>query len=150
MLSITVTHYCTTMGMTMTGIPMTVTSTVNAPPGYMQGTTVCDFTQPNRAGQREEAAAAVRISDKARKHLMDFGKRRRGDQHVADVRGRTGQITCVDIHASQAELEPHILARILPGQGGLFAQRVILHERAAVTVRDTARARRKRRIADDG
>jgi len=41
-----VTHYCTTMGMTMTGIPMTVTSTVNAPPGYVQGTTVCDFTQP--------------------------------------------------------------------------------------------------------
>jgi len=32
--------------MTMTGIPMTVTSTVNAPPGYVQGTTVCDFTQP--------------------------------------------------------------------------------------------------------
>lgn len=45
-LSITVTHYCTTMGMTMTGVPMTVTSTVNAPPGYLQGTTVCDFTQP--------------------------------------------------------------------------------------------------------
>lgn len=44
--SITVTHYCTTMGMTMTGVPMTVTSTVNAPPGYTQGTTVCDFTQP--------------------------------------------------------------------------------------------------------
>lgn len=45
-LSLVVTHYCKTMGMTMTGIPMTVTSTVNAPPGYTQGTTVCDFTQP--------------------------------------------------------------------------------------------------------
>jgi hypothetical protein len=45
-LSITVTHYCTIMGMTMTGIPVTVTSTVNAPPGYVQGITVCDFTQP--------------------------------------------------------------------------------------------------------
>ncbi len=45
-LSMTVTHYCTTMGMTMTGIPMTVTSTVNAPAGYTEGTTVADFTQP--------------------------------------------------------------------------------------------------------
>jgi hypothetical protein len=44
MLSMVVTHYCT-MGMTMTGIPMTVTSTVNAPSGYAQGTTVGDFTQ---------------------------------------------------------------------------------------------------------
>ena len=45
-LSIVVTHYCKTMGMTMTGIPMTITSTVNAPPGYTEGITVCDFTQP--------------------------------------------------------------------------------------------------------
>jgi hypothetical protein len=45
-LSLMVTHYCTTMGMTMTGIPMTVTSTVNAPPGYTQGITVGEFTQP--------------------------------------------------------------------------------------------------------
>ena len=45
-LSITVTHYCKTMGMIMTGIPMTVTSTVNAPASYTQGTTVGDFTQP--------------------------------------------------------------------------------------------------------
>jgi hypothetical protein len=45
-LSIIVTHYCKTMGMTMTGIPMTVTSTVNAPAGYAEGTTVGDFTQP--------------------------------------------------------------------------------------------------------
>lgn len=44
--SMTVTHYCTTMGMTMTGIPMTVTSTANAPAGYTEGTTVGDFTQP--------------------------------------------------------------------------------------------------------
>jgi hypothetical protein len=45
-LSIVVTHECKTMGMTMTGIPMTVTSTVNAPAGYVQGTTVANFTQP--------------------------------------------------------------------------------------------------------
>ncbi|HEY5989926.1 MAG TPA: hypothetical protein VIV12_26610 [Streptosporangiaceae bacterium] len=45
-LSMVVTHYCKTMGMTMTGIPMTVTSIVNAPPGYTEGTTVGDFTQP--------------------------------------------------------------------------------------------------------
>lgn len=45
-LSLVVTHYCKTMGMSMTGIPMTVTSTVNAPAGssYVEGTTVCDFT----------------------------------------------------------------------------------------------------------
>jgi hypothetical protein len=47
-LSLVVTHYCKTMGMTMTGIPMTVTSTVKAPAGssYVEGTTVCDFTNP--------------------------------------------------------------------------------------------------------
>lgn len=45
-LSMMVTHYCKTMGMTMTGIPMTVTSTVNAQVGYTEGTTVGDFTQP--------------------------------------------------------------------------------------------------------
>ena len=45
-LSIVVTHDCTTMGMTMPGIPMTVTSAVNAPAGYLPGTTVADFTQP--------------------------------------------------------------------------------------------------------
>lgn len=47
MLSIVVTHYCKTMHMVMTGIPMTVTSTVDAPPGggYVEGTTVCDFTE---------------------------------------------------------------------------------------------------------
>ena len=45
-LSMTVTHYCKTMGMTMTGIPMTVTSAVNAPAGYTEGATVGDFTQP--------------------------------------------------------------------------------------------------------
>lgn len=49
-ISMTVTHYCKTMGMTMTGIPMTVTSTVtstvNAPAAYTDGTTVGDFTQP--------------------------------------------------------------------------------------------------------
>ncbi len=45
-LSMVVTHYCKTIGMTMTGIPMTVTSTVDAPAGSVQGITVCDFTQP--------------------------------------------------------------------------------------------------------
>lgn len=45
-LSLVVTHYRTTMGMVMTGIPMTITSTVNAPAGYGEGITVGDFTQP--------------------------------------------------------------------------------------------------------
>jgi hypothetical protein len=47
-LSLKVTHYCKTMGMVMGGIPMTVTSTVNAPAGssYVEGTTVCGFTVP--------------------------------------------------------------------------------------------------------
>ena len=45
-LSIVVTHECATIGMTMTDIPMTVTSTVNAPAGYLQGTTVAEFTRP--------------------------------------------------------------------------------------------------------
>jgi hypothetical protein len=51
-LSIVVTHYYTTMGMTMTNIPMTVTSTVGAPAGstYVEGTTVGDFTQPTGGG----------------------------------------------------------------------------------------------------
>lgn len=44
-LSIVVTHYCSAMGMTMTDIPMTVTSTVNAPAGYVEGVTVGDFTE---------------------------------------------------------------------------------------------------------
>jgi hypothetical protein len=45
-LSIVVAHDCATMGMTMTGIPMTITSTVKAPLGYVQGTAVGEFTQP--------------------------------------------------------------------------------------------------------
>jgi hypothetical protein len=45
-ISMTVTHNCKTMGMTMTGIPMTVTSSVNALTSYTEGTTVGDFTQP--------------------------------------------------------------------------------------------------------
>lgn len=45
-LSMVVTHYCPAMQMTMTGIPMTVTSTVNAPAGTVEGTTVGEFTQP--------------------------------------------------------------------------------------------------------
>jgi hypothetical protein len=43
-----VTHRCTTMGMTHTDIPMTVTSTRVTPPdsSYVEGTTVAEFTQP--------------------------------------------------------------------------------------------------------
>ena len=48
MLSIAVTHYCKTMGMTMTGIPMTITSTVNAPADYTEGTTVGDCRPADR------------------------------------------------------------------------------------------------------
>lgn len=51
-LSMVVTHYCTTTGMTMANIPMTVTSTMDAPAGstYVEGTTVCDFTEPTGGG----------------------------------------------------------------------------------------------------
>lgn len=47
-LSLVVTHFCKTMGMIHTGIPMTVTSTLNAPDGssYTEGTTTGDFTKP--------------------------------------------------------------------------------------------------------
>ncbi len=45
-LSLMVTHQCSVSGMTMANIPMTVTSTVNAPAGYVAGITVCDFTTP--------------------------------------------------------------------------------------------------------
>ena len=45
-LSLVVSHYCSTMGMTMTGIPMTVTSTVNAPAGYVEGITMGPFGVP--------------------------------------------------------------------------------------------------------
>lgn len=46
--SMLVTHNCTTMGMTHTDIPMTVTSTRVTPSGstYIEGTTVAEFTQP--------------------------------------------------------------------------------------------------------
>lgn len=45
-LSIVVTHYCPAMHMTMTGIPMTVTSAVNGPAGTVTGITAGDFSQP--------------------------------------------------------------------------------------------------------
>jgi hypothetical protein len=45
-LSLVVSHFCKTMGMTMTGLPMTVTSTVNAPAGYVAGITLGAFTVP--------------------------------------------------------------------------------------------------------
>jgi hypothetical protein len=45
-LSLVVSHSCTTMGMTMSGIRMTVISTVKAPAGYLAGITVGDFTVP--------------------------------------------------------------------------------------------------------
>jgi hypothetical protein len=48
-LSLVVSHFCKTMGMTMTGIPMTVTSTVNAPAGYVAGITLDPFTVPTSA-----------------------------------------------------------------------------------------------------
>jgi hypothetical protein len=56
-LSIVVTHYCTAMGMIMTAIPMTVTSTVDAPAGstYVEGATVADFTQPTGRRSRNPA-----------------------------------------------------------------------------------------------
>ncbi len=45
-LSIMVTHYCSTTGTSMAGIAMTVTSTVNAPAGSVEGSTQGDFTKP--------------------------------------------------------------------------------------------------------
>ncbi|MGH3734473.1 MAG: hypothetical protein ACRDT6_02450 [Micromonosporaceae bacterium] len=46
-IELTTTHYCKTMRMTHRGVPMTVTSTVNAPPDtYQEGTTVGPFTVP--------------------------------------------------------------------------------------------------------
>jgi hypothetical protein len=45
-LSLVVSHFCKTMGMTMTGLPMTVTSTANAPAGYVAGITLGAFTVP--------------------------------------------------------------------------------------------------------
>jgi hypothetical protein len=47
-ISLLVTHYCPAMGEVHTGIPMTVTSALNAPPGstYTTGVTVGDFTVP--------------------------------------------------------------------------------------------------------
>ena len=47
-ISLLVTHYCWTTGMVHHGIPMTVTSTLNAPPGspYREGTTMGDFVVP--------------------------------------------------------------------------------------------------------
>jgi hypothetical protein len=43
-ISLLVTHYCATMGEVHTGIPMTVTSTRNAPPGVVEGVSVGEFT----------------------------------------------------------------------------------------------------------
>ncbi len=52
-LSFVVTHYRTALGQVHTGIPMTVTSTLNAPPGaaYTEGTPVADFTRPTEGSQ---------------------------------------------------------------------------------------------------
>lgn len=51
-LSLVVTHYGTTLGQVHTGIPLTVTATLNVPPGsaYTEGTTVADFTRPTGGG----------------------------------------------------------------------------------------------------
>ena len=48
-ISMTTTHACKAMG-TMTGVPMTVTSAINAPSGTVEGTTVGPFTQPTGGG----------------------------------------------------------------------------------------------------
>ena len=45
-ISMLVTHRCPTMGEVHTGIPMTLTSTRNAPPGTVEGVTVGEFTVP--------------------------------------------------------------------------------------------------------
>lgn len=52
--SLLVTHYCPTMGMVHTGIPMTVTSALRAPSGspYVTGVTVAAFTVPTRGKVR--------------------------------------------------------------------------------------------------
>jgi len=45
--SLVITHYCTTMRMVHANVPMTVTSTLNAPSdSYVEGTTMGDFTVP--------------------------------------------------------------------------------------------------------
>ena len=48
-ISMTTTHTCKTTG-TMTGVPMTVTSAINAPSGTVEGTTIGPFTQPTSGG----------------------------------------------------------------------------------------------------
>jgi hypothetical protein len=52
-----------------------------------------DCGEGERAGHREQVPATARMSGKARKHLMGFGKRRGGDQHVANAHSSAGQIT---------------------------------------------------------
>jgi hypothetical protein len=49
------------------------------------------------------------MSRQVGKHLVDRGKRGRGHQGVADVRGRMGKITGLDIPAGHREHSPHIL-----------------------------------------
>jgi hypothetical protein len=49
-LDLVVSHHCATMDMDMTGIPMTVTSTLNAPAGAVEGITMGPFTAPLRGG----------------------------------------------------------------------------------------------------
>ena len=45
-ISMLVTHRCPTMGEVHTGIPMTLTSMRNAPPGTVEGVAVGEFTVP--------------------------------------------------------------------------------------------------------
>jgi hypothetical protein len=73
-----------------------------------------DRGQGKRVIQREEVAAAARMSGQARQHLMDFGKHRGAGQRAAGADGSAGQITCLDVLAGQGEQTPHILVRI-PG-----------------------------------
>lgn len=58
-ISMLVTHRCTTMGMVHTDIPMTVTSTRVAPIGstYVEGVTVGEFTRPTSGGVTIRASA---------------------------------------------------------------------------------------------
>lgn len=80
-----------------------------------------DRREGKRGVQREQLTAAMRMSRQAGKHLVDLGKRRRGHQSVADVRGSMGKITCLDILAGHREHSPHILVPMLVWHDGTVA-----------------------------
>lgn len=72
-LSMVVTHYCTTMGMTMTNIPMTVTSTVDAPAGSTYVRAPRCVTSPSqpaaawRSSPTSEPAPSARSGSRVRR-----------------------------------------------------------------------------------